>query len=101
MILYNITVNVEEGVQNDWLTWMRNTHIPEVMKTGCFEDYKLLKLLNDDPEAVGTTYAIQYFATSMAVLNAYLNEHAPLLRQKHIDRYQNKCVSFRTFLEEI
>lgn len=101
MILYNITVNVEEGVQTDWLHWMKQTHIPEVMQTGCFQDYKLLKLLNDDPDATGTTFAVQYFAESVAVLNQYLNNHAPQLRQKHVDRYQNKCVSFRTFLEEV
>lgn len=101
MILYNITVNVQEGVQEDWLNWMKAVHIPEVMQTGCFTDYKLLKLLNDDPEATGTTFAIQYFVKSVTILNQYLNEHAPGLRQKHVDRYQNKCVSFRTFLEEV
>ncbi|MEQ9302638.1 MAG: DUF4286 family protein, partial [Marinoscillum sp.] len=36
MILYNITVNVQEGVQEDWLNWMKAVHIPEVMQTGCF-----------------------------------------------------------------
>ncbi|WP_421875391.1 DUF4286 family protein [Marinoscillum sp.] len=101
MILYNVTVNVEETVVGDWLTWMKEEHIPEVLATGCFVEHKILKLLQEDPEAQGSTYAIQYFAETMHQINHYLNNHAPLLRQKHVDRYLNKCVSFRTLLEVV
>lgn len=101
MILYNVTVNVEDGVLNDWLGWMKEIHIPEVMSTGCFVEYKMLKLLNDDPEAQGQTYAIQYFAENLGMVNTYLNNHAPHLAQKHAERYMNRCVSFRTVLEEV
>ena len=101
MILYNVTVNVEDRVLEDWLSWMKGVHIPEMMETGCFVEHKMLKLLNDDPEAQGSTYAVQYFAESMSMINRYLQDHAPVLRQKHVDRYMNSCVSFRTLLEEV
>lgn len=101
MILYNVTVNVAPGVEEEWISWMKETHIPEVLDTGCFTEHRFLKLLNESPEAQGTTYAIQYIAPGITSLNRYLDQHAPALRKKTMERYQDKCVSFRTFLEEV
>ena len=101
MILYNVTVNVEPGVEEEWISWMKEIHIPEVLETGCFTSHKFLKLLNESPEATGTTYAIQYFAPGITSLNRYLDNFAPDLQKKTLDRYQDKTVSFRTFLEEV
>ena len=36
MIIYNVTVNVDEDVLSQWLRWMSENHIPDVMKTGLF-----------------------------------------------------------------
>lgn len=101
MILYNVTVNVEQGLEEEWIRWMKETHIPEVLKTGCFTDHRFLKLLNESPEAQGTTYAIQYFAPGITSLNRYLDHFAPELQRKGFERYQERTLSFRTFLEEV
>lgn len=101
MILYNVTINVESGIEDEWIRWMKEVHIPEVLETGCFSDHKFLKLLNENPEAEGITYAVQYFAPGITSLNRYLEEFAPVLQKKHAERYRNRFVAFRTFLEEI
>lgn len=101
MIIYNVTVNVETGIEQEWLVWMQTTHIPDVLATGCFESHKILRLLGEVPEAQGKTYAIQYFATSTEAIDQYLANHAPKLRQDVLERYQDQCVSFRTLLEEV
>lgn len=101
MILYNVTVNIDQDVAQDWINWMKNVHIPEVLQTGCFIEYKFLKLLNDDPDATGSTYAIQYFLNDISDLNRYLDNYAPQLQKKTQVRYSNKFVAFRTFLEEV
>ena len=43
MIIYNVTVSVEESVQTEWLNWMRNKHIPEVMACGIFTKAQISK----------------------------------------------------------
>ncbi len=101
MILYNVTVNVESSIIDEWLGWMKDQHIPEVMATGCFKQHKILKLMQEDPEAQGSTYAVQYFAENMQAIDHYMEQHAPMLRQIHVERYGSKCVSFRTLLEEV
>ena len=44
MIIYNVTVNVDEDVLPEWLKWMSRQHIPDVMKTGLFVECKLSKI---------------------------------------------------------
>ncbi|MEQ9423790.1 MAG: DUF4286 family protein [Cyclobacteriaceae bacterium] len=100
MILYNVTVNIEADVESEWMDWMKNSHIPKVMATGQFLDYKIFKLLNEE-EGGGTTYSIQYFAKSLNELNHYFAEFAPALVQEHLDKYKDKHVAFRTVLEAV
>jgi hypothetical protein len=44
---------------------------------------------------------VQYFTDSLDKLEQYMVEHAPRLREAHLEKFQNKCLSFRTFLETI
>ena len=36
MIIYNVTINIEEAATAEWLAWMQETHIPDVIATGKF-----------------------------------------------------------------
>jgi len=99
MIIYNVTCNVEHSVSEDWQQYMREIHIPEVMKCGIFISANMNKVLsrNDD----GDTFAIQYKCNSMKDLHQYEIKFAGELQKKHTDRYGKKVVSFRTMLEEL
>ncbi|MDQ3192863.1 MAG: DUF4286 family protein [Bacteroidota bacterium] len=99
MIIYNITVNIENDVREEWLTWMKNVHIPDVMKTGLFIENRILKVLVQ--EESGTTYSIQYTCEKMEDLEKYQQEYAPRLQKEHTDKYKGKFVAFRTLLEVI
>ena len=99
MILYNVTVQVEHSVVEDWLKWMREVHIPDVLKTKLFTEYKLCRLLNDEHSTYGVTYAVQYFLESSDDLDTYQKHYAPRLQADHYDRYGDKCLAFRTVLE--
>ena len=98
MIIYNVTVNIEDSVHNEWLEWMRNSHIPEVMRTGMFVESKILRLLGDD-ESGGSTYSFQYICESLEKFKQYEENYAPALRADVNSRYKEKFVSFRSLLE--
>lgn len=100
MIIYNVTVSVEKEVEQDWVQWMKETHIPDIINTGHFNDHRFLRLLNET-EHEGETYAIQYFAETLDDLETYMTKHAPSLGEEHSKRYGTKCVAFRTFLETV
>ena len=41
MILYNITVNIDHDIHQEWLVWMKDIHIPDVLSTGLFIENKI------------------------------------------------------------
>ena len=99
MIVYNVTVKVEQSIHDDWMAWMKETHIPAVMNTGLFHDNKVMKVLVDEED--GITYSIQYRVESWEQLEEYQTNHAPALQKDHSEEYQGKFVAFRTLLEEL
>lgn len=98
MYLYNVTVNVDQDIEAEWLQWMKTVHIPEVLKTGYFIENKIFRLLHE-PHNDGSTYSVQYFIDSLEDLDKYLNEQAPAIMARHNERYKNKHVAFRTVME--
>lgn len=99
MIIYNVTVNVDADVAEEWLQWMKAVHIPDVMSTGMFLDNRICRVLAE--EEGGFTYAIQYTAADMATYERYKAEHAPRLQAETQKRYSGKFVAFRTLLEVV
>ena len=100
MIIYNVTSSVDKEIFEDWISWMKDKHIPDLIKTGLFTDYKIVKVLSHDDEET-FSYAVQYFAKSVADVEEYFRKHAPRLRDDVQQRYGDKVVSYRTLLEEI
>ena len=99
MILYNVTINIDTDIHDEWLSWMKTVHIPEVMQTGCFIENKVCRILAE--EEGGKSYAFQYLCESMDHFNTYEHQYASSLQQKHTDRYSGKFGAFRTILEVI
>lgn len=101
MIVYNVTVNVHHEILNEWLLWMKDTHLPEVMATQMFERYYMFKLLSRQDDEMGETYVIQYYAESMDKYNRYQQEFAPALQAKTGNLFGDSIVAFRTIMELI
>lgn len=97
MIIYNVTVKVEKDTAEEWVQWMKNEHIPELMKTGLFVDSRLCRLLEQE-EDEAKTYVAQYFLDSMEHYNTYISEHAPKMREKGLQRFGSKFIAFRTVM---
>ena len=100
MILYNVTINIDSTVAEEWLQWMKEVHIPEVMATTYFIKNQIARMIDEEDNG-GTTYAIQYFARNMEDLLEYQRDHAPALQAKHTERYKDRYVAFRSVLEII
>ncbi|GAB5556647.1 MAG: DUF4286 family protein [Schleiferiaceae bacterium] len=99
MYIYNVTVNIDEDIAQDWVQWMSSVHIPEVMATGKFMEAKMSRVMVE--EQAGITYSIQYTVEDMPTLLDYNENHAPALQEKHTSRYKDKYVAFRTVLEVV
>lgn len=98
MILYNVTSNIDTSIQNQWLKWMQEKHIPELLATGKFTSARLVKVLVEE-EMGGVTYAVQYTTDSKETLQRYYDEDAPKLRAEAFALFGDKVLAFRTELE--
>ena len=99
MIIYNVTVSVEENVKNDWLNWMKTEHIPEVMACGIFTKAQINRVIVQDDS--DNTFAIAYTCSSMKELHQYQIKFASELQKKHDKKFKEKAIAFRTLMEVI
>ena len=102
MIVYNVTTKIERDIARDWGRWMKEEHIPALMKTGLFSGYRLMRILEEnDPGDDGLTYAVQYLCPSAAQFDEYLKTHATGLQRAARERFSNKAVTIRTLMQVI
>ena len=100
MYIYNVTTQVKEYIHVEWLEWMRNDFIPEMIATELFSYYRIVKILDID-ESDGPTYAIQYFTDSRAKYDQFVQLYSNKFSQKAIEKWKDKIFSFRSLMEVI
>jgi len=99
MILYNVTINIEDDVHDRWLKWMKEEHLPMVMDTGKFVKYSMFKIVTKQEGETGETYSIQYLANELNDVLDYQQNHGPALQAETQKYFDGKFVAFRTLLE--
>ena len=74
MILYNVSSHVEPEIENQWLEWVHEKHLPEMMATDVFFSAMLLRIKNGF-EALETAFAVQYSANNPEDIDRFLKEN--------------------------
>lgn len=100
MVVYNLTIKLHSNIEKEWLQWLQEEHVPEILATGCFKESKIFQLLEHD-EDDEPTYIVQYFAESMDDYNRYINLHAAVFRKKSLEKWGDKFVAFRTAMQTV
>jgi len=95
-ILYNVIIKILKPLAEEWLHWMKEVHIPDVMASTKFESFKLSEIIEEDEQ--GRTFAIQYMCRNMDEFMEYQSEFAKKLQKEHAERYKDKYVAFRTLM---
>ena len=98
MIIYNVTTKVHNSIADEWLQWVKDIHTKDILNTGCFNDFKIVKLLETD-ETEGPTYAIQYHAESKALYNRYIEKFSVEMRNAAFTKWGDKFLSFKSVMQ--
>ena len=91
MIIYSIEIQIEEDISEEWLIWMQNKHIADMMSTKLFTNFYFLKNMKKD-----NNYIIQYELENNENLVRYEREFAKKLQAEHMEKYQNKFQAKRS-----
>lgn len=100
MILFSLTVNIDNGLEAEWLEWMRQTFIPNLWLTGFFQEKRFLRLLSNDEEG-GVTYSLQLTLESLSKYHEFEKNHFQDFRNILYGKYAGQLVDFHTVLETV
>ena len=98
MYLYSITINIDNDVHDKWMEEVSAVHIPAIKDTELVHDYKILKILDEEPNG-GTTYSFQYFIKDLELVNVFQKKYITLISENMHKKYGGKFVEFNTLLE--
>ena len=99
MIIYSITYAVEDKVESHWISYMKEVHIPKILKSGLSTDHHFTKVLAE--ETTDTAYNLQIHYPSRVHLEQFLSEIDQTIQNELNAKFQGKLGSFSTFLEQV
>src|SRR3954451_6551416 len=98
MIVYQVTITLQTRVEPEWLQWMQQVHLPDVLKTGCFSRCQVANAL--DPADGEATYVIRYDCPTRETYERYREHFAAGLQKEHNDKFAGSFRGSRLLLEE-
>ncbi|MDD4489758.1 MAG: DUF4286 family protein [Paludibacter sp.] len=100
MLIYNITFLVSDPVADQWLKWIHDTHIPDMVASGYFTEPQLAKVLNDQGQD-GTSYSVQYHVADRQELDAWRRKFGSTMKRNCASLFGEDVLLFTTVLELI
>ena len=99
MIIYSVTITIDAEIESEWLDWMRRIHVPDVVRTGCFSECRIYKVIESD--ATAPSYVMQYHCRSLEEYHRYRDNFTAALQKEHSDRFAGRFRGVRQLLEEV
>lgn len=98
MYLYNTTIKVDWSIHDEWLKWMKSTHIPYYMSLDVFSKHLFLRILQTD-EQDGPTYALQLFVEAKSIYNRFAAKNLSEIIRQQQAVWSSKMLTFSTLME--
>ena len=99
MIIYSVTITIEASIESEWVDWMKSVHVPDVLRTGCFSECRMHKVIGSDGDE--PTYVMQYYCRSLEDYHRYRDNFAPALQKDHTERFSGRFRGSRLVMEEV
>jgi hypothetical protein len=100
MIVYNVSMKVDPEIENDWVQWQQQEHIPAIMASRQFSDYKFYRLLDEETDDTAT-YVLQFFSPSIENYQYYISNFASQLSEQALAKWGNLFIAFRSVMRVV
>jgi hypothetical protein len=97
MVIYKVIIHIKENIEQEWLSWMQEEHIPEIMTLKLFTKNKIFKILNAE-NLNFKSYCIEYHCNSIKEYNQYQKKYAKKIQHKHSEKYKGEFSAERLIL---
>jgi len=99
MFIYNITILIDESIEQEWLNYVQAQLMQAVMETGFFQSCQLLQVTDSPNE--GLTYCLQFRTNEISSLQSYQNLYGPQIEGEHQSAFPNQLVTFSSTMKII
>lgn len=100
MVIYSVFITLKNEAEPAWVDFMKNKHISDVMKTGCFTGYVFMRE-NDSPEKGKIRFRVDYHLLNSEKMDKYFNEFSISLRNDVLTRFDGEFAAERRIYDVI
>ena len=97
MIVYKVIIQIEKKIEKEWLKWMNDIHIPEIMDLKIFYKSRLFRIIKIKEEEF-SSFCIEYYCNSKDQYNFYKERYSSDLQTKHLEKFKGKFNGKRLIL---
>lgn len=97
MTLYEVNLQVDVALRDDYLIWLR-AHVREMLAFDGFIDATLADVSEPAPAPGCFALCVRYCVRDAASLQAYFDQHAPRMRAEGIARFGDGFSTSRRIL---
>jgi hypothetical protein len=99
MLIYNETFIIDDTMNDEWLAWIKNNHIPAVLATGAFDGYKMYTILDSPNE--GITYCLQFTTDTVERYSDFYYKNLEDIHNAHNKQFEERFALFHTLMENV
>lgn len=98
MLIFNTTYKVSNNKIDDWKKWIRDEHIPFMLKDKNFDKPQIAKIVGSEDEQ-GTSFSVQFQIENMEKLTRWHSQNANFFQNSFQKAFGNDVQFFSTVLE--
>ncbi|MCD8261046.1 MAG: DUF4286 family protein [Bacteroides sp.] len=98
MLVYNTTFHVYYEVEKNFVIWIQESYIPEIIQGGLLKSPRFMRVLSRHNDE-GESYSMQWEVESSGLLHRWHTETGVRMNGEIGRIFKNKVVGFPTLLE--
>lgn len=98
MGIYEVSIRIKKSIEEDWLGWMKEVHMKEVVSSGYFTQYELFKVIIPNAASDEVNYQIHYRFEKIEDYYEYAEKISPDLQRKHAEKFKENFSASRSIL---
>jgi len=100
MLIFNTTYLVSDKVQDAWLLWVREQHIPFMLQFKPFSHPQVARVIPVE-EQDGTSYSVQFHVLDLETLGIWKERFGLAFQQNCAHEFGTEAIYFSTVLDII
>ena len=101
MIIYNTTYHAGVNVEDKFIKWLRTEYIPRALASGELSLPQLTCVMSDRREVEGKSFALQFHAPSIEVLEIWYRRTGATLLAEMRKIFNEDVVGFSALMEKL